>query len=87
MVTYNQIISYRIGNNGGDSVKRVDLEKIKSLRKNKGLSLEEMANILGYESLNGYYYLEVGRGKFSAETLAKVADKFNVPIESLFFEV
>lgn len=43
-------------------MKRVDLEKIKSLRKCIGLSLEEMASILGYESLNGYYYLEVGRG-------------------------
>lgn len=67
-------------------MKRVDLEKIKSLRKSIGLSLEEMASILGYESLNGYYYLEVGRGKFSAEALAKVADTFHVPLEQLFFE-
>ncbi|MEK4237547.1 helix-turn-helix transcriptional regulator [Paenibacillus sp. FSL H7-0714] len=67
-------------------MKRVDLEKIKSLRKCIGLSLEEMASILGYESLNGYYYLEVGRGKFSAEALAKVADTFHVPLEQLFFE-
>lgn len=67
-------------------VKKVDLEKIKNLRKQLDLSVEEMSNLLGYESLNGYYYLETGRSKFSAEALAKVADIFNVPIGTLFFE-
>ncbi|MGN7167924.1 helix-turn-helix domain-containing protein [Paenibacillus cellulositrophicus] len=66
-------------------MKRVNLEKIKNLRKKAGLSLEYMAKTLGYESPNGYYYLEIGRGKFPAETLAKVADEFKVPIDSLFF--
>ncbi|GGF83049.1 hypothetical protein GCM10010912_30220 [Paenibacillus albidus] len=67
-------------------MKKVDLDKMKGLRKNSRLSLEEMALLLGYESANGYYYLEVGRGKFPAETLAKVAMIFNVSIEELFFE-
>jgi transcriptional regulator with XRE-family HTH domain len=66
--------------------KKVDLLKIKSLRKQANLSLDDMARMLGYESPNGYYYLEIGRGKFSAESLAKVADIFNVPITELFFE-
>jgi DNA-binding XRE family transcriptional regulator len=66
--------------------KKVNLDKIKALRKREGYSLEDMAKMLGYESPNGYYYLEIGRGRFPAETLAKVADIFNVPIEDLFFE-
>lgn len=66
--------------------RKVDLLKIKKLRKQFELSLEDMAKLLGYESVNGYYYLEVGRGKFPAETLAKVADIFKVPINELFFE-
>jgi transcriptional regulator with XRE-family HTH domain len=66
-------------------MKRVDLKKIKELRKGEGHSLEYMAKLLGYESANGYYYLEIGRGKFPAEALAKVADEFKIPIESLFF--
>lgn len=66
-------------------MKRVNLERIKNLRKKAGLSLEYMAKTLGYESPNGYYYLEIGRGKFPAEALAKVADEFQVPIDSLFF--
>jgi transcriptional regulator with XRE-family HTH domain len=66
--------------------KKVDLLKIKQLRKNLNLSLEDMAKKLGYESPNGYYYLEIGRSKFSAEALAKVADIYHVSIEDLFFE-
>ncbi|MBU5213256.1 helix-turn-helix domain-containing protein [Heyndrickxia oleronia] len=66
--------------------KKVDLQKIKYLRKQAKLSLEEMAKLLGYESANGYYYLEIGRGKFSAETLALVAEIFDIPINDLFFE-
>ncbi|MGG3890083.1 helix-turn-helix transcriptional regulator [Metabacillus fastidiosus] len=66
--------------------KKVDLKKIKKLRKKAQLSLGQMAKLLGYESPNGYYYLEVGRGKFSAEALARVSDIFNIPINDLFFE-
>jgi DNA-binding XRE family transcriptional regulator len=66
---------------------KVDLEKIKKLRKEKGISLERMAEILGYESPNGYYYLECGRGKFPAEALSKVANELGVPITELFFDI
>jgi transcriptional regulator with XRE-family HTH domain len=68
-----------------EKIKKVDLLKIKVLRKQLNLSLDEMAKLLGYESANGYYYLEIGRGKFPAETLAKVADILKVPITELFF--
>lgn len=65
----------------------VDLEKIKGLRKEAQMSLEEMSLKLGYRSPNGYYYLETGRSKMSADMLAHVADILNVPIEKLFIEV
>lgn len=65
---------------------KVNLEKIKRLRKQHGYSLDKMAELLGYESPNGYYYLEIGRGKFPAETLSKVAGIFGVPITELFFD-
>ncbi|GBG09465.1 transcriptional regulator [Paenibacillus agaridevorans] len=67
-------------------MKRVDLVKIKSLRKEQGVSLDEMAKEVGYESPNGYYYLEIGRGRFPAETLAKVAVVLGTTIEELFFD-
>lgn len=65
---------------------KVNLVKIKEIRKQKGFTIEEMSRLLGYESLNGYYYLETGRGKFPAETLAKVANLLEVSIDHLFFE-
>lgn len=68
------------------SVKKVNVNKIKQMRKQERITLEEMAKRLGYSSPNGYYYLERGRSKFTAETLAAVADILDIPIEDLFFE-
>jgi transcriptional regulator with XRE-family HTH domain len=65
---------------------KVDTEKIKTLRKKAGISIEKMSETLGYDSLNGYYYLETGRIKFPAEKLALVAKILDVPYDSLFFE-
>ncbi|MDF2534385.1 MAG: helix-turn-helix domain protein [Bacillales bacterium] len=64
----------------------VDIEKIKKLRKTANISLEKMADLLGYDSPNGYYYLETGRIKFSADKLALVSEILNTPIGELFFE-
>lgn len=64
--------------------RKVDLQKIKTLRRARGFTLMDMAKKLGYESPNGYFYLEKGRSKFYAETLAAVADILGVSIEELF---
>jgi len=71
---------------GGIELKevRVNLEKIKLLRKQANISVEEMSRYLGYESSNGYYYLESGRSKFPADTLATVAKIINTDIRHLF---
>lgn len=66
-------------------MKKVDLDRIKELRKKNRISIDEMSRRLGYESQNGYYYLEIGRNKFSAETLAMVAGILGVNINTLFF--
>lgn len=67
-------------------IKKVNLEKIKKLRKKSGLSVEDVSRDLGYKTVNGYYYLETGRNKFSAENLAMVAEILGVSISALFFE-
>lgn len=64
---------------------KLDLEKLKTLRKSQ-MSLEKMSSQLGYKSPNGYYYLESGRSKITAEMLAKVAAILKVPIEEFFVE-
>lgn len=61
----------------------VDLDKLKKLRQSK-MSQQEMSLRLGYQSPNGYYYLECGRSKITAETLAKVATVLGVPIQEFF---
>lgn len=73
---------------GGDNLRniKVDLDKIKKLRKQEDLSIEKMSALLGYDSPNGYYYLETGRSKFPAEKLALVSEILSVPIQQLFFE-
>lgn len=65
---------------------KVDLEKIKRLRKEANISLEKMSELLGYDSPNGYYYLETGRIKFPADKLAIVANALKIPIDQLFFD-
>lgn len=61
----------------------VDLIKLKKLRESR-MSLQDMASRIGYQSANGYYYLECGRSKISAETLAKVATVLDISIQELF---
>lgn len=39
-------------------MKKVNLKKIKDIRKNKGLSQEDMANLLGLKSLYPYHRKE-----------------------------
>ncbi|TGA97269.1 XRE family transcriptional regulator [Sporolactobacillus shoreae] len=63
----------------------VDLNKLKEIRK-KQMSLEKMSSMLGYRSPNGYYYMENGRSKITAETLAKAASILNVPIQEFFVD-
>lgn len=64
----------------------LNLKRLKKLRKEK-MSLSEMSTKLGYRSPNGYFYLESGRNKITAETLAKVSDILNVPIQNFFDQV
>ncbi|WP_254434136.1 helix-turn-helix domain-containing protein [Halobacillus sp. Marseille-Q1614] len=65
---------------------KVDLKKIKAARKSNDISLERMAEILGYNSPNGYFYLESGKSKFTAEKLAKVSEFLGIPIDQLFIK-
>jgi transcriptional regulator with XRE-family HTH domain len=63
---------------------RVDLKKIKKLRKDKKISQKEIAKKLGYKSGTGYHYIETGKRNIKAETLAKIAQVLNVSVEELY---
>lgn len=66
------------------TVPKVDLELIKELRKKHKMSLQDMANHLGYKSLWGYRHCETGSVDFKPEHLKMIADLFRIKVDSLF---
>lgn len=64
----------------------VDLERIKTIRKNKGISILTISQKLGLRSYMGYAHKEKGTCKFKAEELAELAKMFEVDINDLFKE-
>lgn len=65
---------------------KVDLAKMRMLRRRKGISQREMARTLGYKSAVGYHYLETGRCAIQAEQLFCIAERLGVPIGELFLQ-
>lgn len=62
----------------------VNLNKIKKLRKEKSITQNEMAKMLGYKSDVGYHYLESGRCQIDAVQLAMIAQILGVPVNLLY---
>lgn len=58
------------------------MEMLKVLRKRKGLTLKEVANYLGLTE-SGYHHYESGRSHPDIETLQKLAEFYDVPINVL----
>lgn len=63
---------------------RVDLEKMKRLRKERKITQTEIAKKIGYKTGVGYHYIETGKRKIKAETLAKIAEILNIPVNELY---
>lgn len=65
---------------------QVNTERIKYLRKKKGISIEKMSSLMGYNSYQGYYKKEVGLRKFSANDISKICFILNIKYDDIFFE-
>lgn len=65
---------------------KINLKKIKELRKAKNLTQKDMAQLLGYKSAVGYWHIENGDRKMKAETLAKIAKILDASIEEFYLE-
>ncbi len=64
---------------------QVDLEKMRVLRIQKGITQGQMAKALGYKTPLGYHYLESGRCQLKAQHLPIIADLLGIAeIEELF---
>ncbi|WP_322622290.1 helix-turn-helix transcriptional regulator [Aedoeadaptatus coxii] len=64
----------------------VNLEFIKRRRIQLDLSIDEMADLLGYSNGSNYYKYEVGTYKFRAEILPLLASVLKTDIENFFCE-
>lgn len=62
----------------------VNVELIKKLRLSNKLTLQDMAERLGFKTLWGYRHCESGNVDFKPEHIKIIADMFNVEIDSLF---
>ncbi|MEO6728521.1 MAG: helix-turn-helix transcriptional regulator [Candidatus Dojkabacteria bacterium] len=56
-------------------------QKIKQLREEKGLSQQDLAFQLGYESGTAIHLIEKGDRKINIESLSKIANVFSIPID------
>jgi len=63
---------------------RVNLEKIRGLRKQKNLTQWQIAQKIGYKTAIGYHYLERVRCKITAEQLDVIASALGVTTEELY---
>uniref|UniRef100_A0A7V4DXW1 XRE family transcriptional regulator n=1 Tax=Dictyoglomus thermophilum TaxID=14 RepID=A0A7V4DXW1_DICTH len=61
----------------------IDLEKIKKLRKEKGIKMGDIAKELGYKYYQSYYRIENGKRKPSLDKLFKISEILNISIEEL----
>lgn len=65
-------------------MKKVNLEKIKELRKQHKLSQGDMAELIGLNTLYPYHRREAGNQEFSAEEIHAIAVYFNKKVEYFF---
>lgn len=78
------MIYYRYSNAKEEEILIVDREKLKKLRKSKGLSIACVSKHLGFKSQQGYYYKETGVSEVTAVELGKLATLYGVSVESLY---
>ncbi|KMO87206.1 XRE family transcriptional regulator [Megasphaera cerevisiae DSM 20462] len=60
-------------------------ERLKDLRRKKGLTCEQMAELMGLETKGGYNKKELGQTKFTLAEAKKVSDILGYTIENIFY--
>ncbi|NLU49252.1 MAG: helix-turn-helix transcriptional regulator [Syntrophomonadaceae bacterium] len=60
-------------------------KRLRSIRKSKGISAREMADLLGLVTEAAYYKKETGVIRFSIEEARLIAQKLRMSIDEIFF--
>lgn len=58
-------------------------ERLRNLRKKRGVSISFVSEILGYKHPSGYANIEYGINRMRLDQAKKVADIFNVTVDEL----
>lgn len=66
------------------SNEKINLSFIKNRRISLGITLQEMANLVGMTSKENYYRYESGQYAFKADDIPKLQQALNTDKESLF---
>lgn len=64
----------------------VNVNKIKTVREDLGISIEEMSKRMGFASYQGYYKKEAGLRQFSANDISKISAILNLSYNDIFFD-
>lgn len=62
----------------------VNLQLIKQARLEKGYTLQDMADLMGFKNKTKYYRREVGEYNFKAEELPMISNLLNIPLKKIF---
>lgn len=65
-------------------MEKVNLERIKALRKQHKMSQGDMAKVIGFNSVYPYHRKETGNQSFSAEEIHAIAIFFDKTVEYFF---
>jgi DNA-binding XRE family transcriptional regulator len=60
-------------------------ERLRFLRRERKLTCEDMAKLLGLETKAAYSKKELGHTRFTLAEAKKIADSFGLRIEDIFF--
>ena len=60
--------------------------KLRALRREKGFTMEDMAQHLGYAHHSGYSEIEYGNKQVSLKNAFLIAAKLECSVEEIFFE-
>lgn len=66
-------------------MKELNLVLIKQRRKEMRITLQEMAELLGYQDASTYYKLERGIQKIKADQIPLIANKLKLRMNEIFF--
>lgn len=72
---------------GGNSMKvYIDLTKLEIERNKAGFSLSDISNFLGYKTPSGYWLIEHGERKITAQSLYILAQLYSKPMDYFMVE-